>query len=542
MAGHELRTEIHAAEEAQEPTIAASKARIGAAKQQMVRAQALPAVSSWRSNRKNDVLDAINAQFNPRRWKGRTKRRFEALPQDKQDAIRADLAELRHELRAINKQMLWTASSDVAVMRELEGDKLVPVSQRARRIARALFKGVAGRHKWPRFQNMAMRMDYRAGEKHAWLEPSQTKTFTWWLTLKTGGNSIVLPIRGWGRGHDDRAQGALRPGALGKTVNIVGNDDGSIRVVINRDMTEVFKASRAAYLPSIDVLGMDFGMNTLFATSEGDLLGQNFKEKLMPMADLATAIERREQKAGRKPRDCAAYRGLITRMRGMIDTEVNRALNHAVALHRPRAIAVEKLDFRGMGLSRRLNRVLSNCGRRAVERKLTDLAERYGIEIHEVDPAYTSQTCSCCGYVDKRQRQGEKFHCRHCGKRMHADVNGARNIAQAIGQAPDTVADSPEGRSRRAATSSGRSRRRKRQASSLSRTRSASLRILVRRFDERMASLGAVSRPRRGPSGARESAPDPRLTNPYWRRHSLLLGSRSDHGRNASNAACAVAT
>jgi putative transposase len=401
---------------------------------------------------------------------------------------------------------------------------------------------MAAKHKWPRFRNMSMRMDYRAGPSNAWLEPSDVDAFSWWLNLKTEGGPVALPIRGWGRGNNDRAQGALRQGALGKTVNLVGNDDGSIRIVLNRDMTDVFATSRAEYQPKIEILSFDFGLNTLVATSEGDLLGRGFKEKLLPLAAEAMKIMAREQKSGRKPGDCADYNRITQKMRGLIDTEVNRVFNHAVALHRPRIIAVEKLDFRGMGLSRKLNRILSNCGRSTVEKKLTDLAERYGIEIHEVEPAFTSQTCSCCGYVDKAQRKGEKFHCRHCGMRMHADVNGARNIAQAIGQASEVVAETPDRCSRRTAKTTDRPRRQKRKASSLSRTRSASLRALVRRFDERMTDLTAVSRPRRGLSGARESASDPRLKNPYWKRHSLLLKGKSEEGRNSKAAACAVAT
>jgi putative transposase len=529
MTGRQIRERLYAADEAMEPGIVASKMAIGAASQQMVRAQAMGTITSWIGNRKNDVSDAIQAQFNPRKWGGNAKRRFSALSDEARKTIETDLSELRHELSAINIQKLWMAPDDTAVMRKLGNGQLVSVSDRARRIAKAMFRGVAAKHKWPRFRNMSMRMDYRAGPSNAWLEPSDVDTFSWWLNLKTEGGPVALPIRGWGRGHGDRAQGALRQGALGKTVNIVSNDDG-------------FAASRATYEPKIEILSFDFGFNTLVATNQGDLLGRGFKEKLLPLAEEAMEVMAREQKAGRKPGNCADYNALIGQMRGLIDTEVNRVFNHAVALHRPRVIAVEKLDFRGMGLSRKLNRILSNCGRGTVEKKLNDLAERYGIEIHEVEPAYTSQTCSCCGYVDKAQRKGEKFQCRHCGMRMHADVNGARNIAQAIGQASQVVAETPDGCSRRTAKTTDVPRRQKRKASSLSRTRSASLRVLVRRFDERMTDLSAVSRPRRGLSGARESASDPRLKNPYWKRHSLLLKGKSEQGRNSKAAACAVAT
>jgi putative transposase len=59
------------------------------------------------------------------------------------------------------------------------------------------------------------------------------------------------------------------------------------------------------------------------------------------------------------------------------------------------------------------------------------LAERGG-ELIEVPAAYTSQTCSCCGVVDKDSRKDQAtFECGHCGHADNADTNAARNIHQA---------------------------------------------------------------------------------------------------------------
>ena len=299
-------------------------------------------------------------------------------------------------------------------------------------------------------------------------------------------------------------------------------------------MTKVFAESRESYRPLTDVLALDFGLTNLFASNHGDLVGRGFMRKIRPVAEHADREARRMQQAGRKPRESALSRDLVRRLRATIEAQVNRAMNHMVAMHRPRVLAVEKLDFRGSKLGRRMNRVLTNCGRGAMARKLADLADRYGIEIHEVDPAYTSKTCSCCGYVDAKNRTSgtEQFDCRFCGRRMHADVNGARNIAAAVtGQPANTEAAKEDGRSALPGAPSPVGRRRTRKASSTPRTRSFALREIVRRFDESMTEHSAVSRPRRGRPGARESATDPRLTNPYWKRHSLLTG-RSAEGRN----------
>ncbi|MDD3566121.1 MAG: transposase [Methanothrix sp.] len=48
-----------------------------------------------------------------------------------------------------------------------------------------------------------------------------------------------------------------------------------------------------------------------------------------------------------------------------------------------------------------------------------------------VDARYTSQKCSECGHIYKRNRNGSSFRCRKCGFELHADLNASRNIAQA---------------------------------------------------------------------------------------------------------------
>ncbi len=57
-------------------------------------------------------------------------------------------------------------------------------------------------------------------------------------------------------------------------------------------------------------------------------------------------------------------------------------------------------------------------------------AARAGVPLVYVDPAYTSQMCSSCGHVSKKNRPSQAtFCCTSCGFAEHADVNAARNIA-----------------------------------------------------------------------------------------------------------------
>jgi putative transposase len=57
-------------------------------------------------------------------------------------------------------------------------------------------------------------------------------------------------------------------------------------------------------------------------------------------------------------------------------------------------------------------------------------AEERGCMVVAVDPRHTSQSCSRCGHTARNNcRSRDLFMCRKCGYELHADLNGARNIA-----------------------------------------------------------------------------------------------------------------
>ncbi|WP_263428242.1 transposase [Arthrobacter sp. NicSoilB8] len=58
-------------------------------------------------------------------------------------------------------------------------------------------------------------------------------------------------------------------------------------------------------------------------------------------------------------------------------------------------------------------------------------AESAGREFIQVNPAYTSQTCSECGHREAANRNGKVFHCLSCGHEDDADHNAAVNIYRA---------------------------------------------------------------------------------------------------------------
>jgi len=67
---------------------------------------------------------------------------------------------------------------------------------------------------------------------------------------------------------------------------------------------------------------------------------------------------------------------------------------------------------------------------RELQRHVEYKAEEYGIDVDDVNPAYTSQRCSHgdCGFTHEDNRDEDEFECLKCGKQLHSDYNAARNI------------------------------------------------------------------------------------------------------------------
>lgn len=174
-------------------------------------------------------------------------------------------------------------------------------------------------------------------------------------------------------------------------------------------------------------IGIDWGLTSLVSTSEGQLLGLSLypwlKERDQELLELTRSLQRQ----GIKPRSSRRYRALNRRISHYVKNEVGRVLNQ-LAEQDIKSITCEDLDFRGRGLSRRTRVIVSRAGRSAFKQKLADLTETHGIEVHSINPAYTSQQCSGCGIPTSENRKGSSFRCVHCGKTLHADINAARNI------------------------------------------------------------------------------------------------------------------
>lgn len=432
---------------------------VGAARLQMVRYQVVGALKSFIANRANDFADMVQKS---------------GLP-----------ADTKRLLHGLNRREAWFKREAVMI----DGAE---VPEDIRRLARSIMRHVLAYHRKPDLSRIGMVIDQRAATL---AEAKSAKEFPLWLRLSTldKGQRIDIPLRSY-------PYFQARQGKRALTIQVnQDRDSGTLLVGVITDITEACATAKANYAPLRDSMSLDFGLATLLATNEGDLLGRGWLEKLRRYDSRIAKIAQHRQRSGDKPRTSARYRAAVADLRGFVKTEIGRILNRLIALKKPAHLVVERLDFRVPGLSKRLNRILQNCGRSVFRAKLRDIEERLGVTSEEVNPAYTSQTCSCCGYVDTRNRRDQKaFTCLWCGSTMHADVNAARNIGA----------------------------RRSRPIGSVWQAKAAILRDLVNAFTERNPAL------RRG-TGQRGLPADPRLSNPYFR--DLTDAARSSAAETPDN-------
>lgn len=299
------------------------------------------------------------------------------------------------------------------------------VSQEARTLYCQLLRQARKQITFPDVKAPRLVLDSRTGI----LSPAKREGhFAHWLAVSTlvKGQRVQLPLR-----LSEYAQRA--PGEFANSLEIQVKQ-GKLHVSLWKKATPEqykewhFKSGTGKAYPSKTV-ALDFGLCTLLASSEGNCYGRYWLDRLTVYDKQLTALAAQRQRLGLKTRS-PKYDSLINRIRGFIKTEVGRIVNQFVR-ERPdlEIVVLEKLRFSSPHLSRRLNRIIQNCGLRKLKDKFQELAVVYGFSVVEVNPAYTSQTCSHCGWVSRGNRPSQKvFKCELCGKTCHADFNASRNL------------------------------------------------------------------------------------------------------------------
>ena len=317
----------------------------------------------------------------------------------------------KHRLLTLNKTSLWF-SKDVTL-------RNITISQADLKLARRIFKQVRGRS--PAMKNPSMLLD----RKVAKLEPSTDSTFDGWIRISTleKGHPVCLPIKGYNYCRE-------KTGELQQSVQVIVDLKAQ---TVDYGIIKDVAPTKTAQTGEHKVVGLDLGIVELINTSTGNKYGLT----LYPLLKKYDRIIQRQIKG----RMCA---GLMTnspwiaelhaKVAQLIKNEVGRALNKLIEQEAPSVLVIENLtnlsrDTRkDPRLSKTMRRLLSRCGISQVRVRILQKCEEHGIDLVQVNPAYTSQECQQCHHVEAKNRKRKAFRCLRCGKKTDADYNGSVNV------------------------------------------------------------------------------------------------------------------
>ena len=177
-------------------------------------------------------------------------------------------------------------------------------------------------------------------------------------------------------------------------------------------------------------IGVDLGIVNIASTSDGQMFSG---AHLNHVRNRNLRLRRKLQKKG-----TPSARRLLRKRSGRENrfaTDVNHCISKKLvteAKRTGRGIALEDLEgIRDRARFRKPQRVMLHSWSFAQLGAFTRYkGRRDGVPVVFVDPRYTSQQCSHCGHIDRKNRKNQaSFACTGCGFVDHADLNAALNIA-----------------------------------------------------------------------------------------------------------------
>jgi len=175
-------------------------------------------------------------------------------------------------------------------------------------------------------------------------------------------------------------------------------------------------------------IGIDVGLHSLLAFSDGTLVENPrwMRSALEEMRAKQRRLSRRKKGSSRRRKaafQVAKLHEHIHNQRRDFWHKETRKLVDAYAL-----IAIEDLNLSFMTHNHHLALSAHDAGLGMFRRMLESKVENTGSQVIAVPPAYTSQMCSGCGEIARKDLSVRTHSCPRCGLTLDRDVNAAVNI------------------------------------------------------------------------------------------------------------------
>lgn len=225
------------------------------------------------------------------------------------------------------------------------------------------------------------------------IDLEHTTSFDGWITLGSIGNKmkLIIPFKRHKHFNKMMLNGKLKDG---------------IRIS-KEEITFMFELPEVVKKTDGEVLGIDVGIKNVLSCSNGYTSGADIH---------GHTAETIMKKIARRKKGSVGFRKACTHRTNYI--------NHVISqLNVDSYKQVNIEDIKDLRKGKRNNRFMSSWTYTEVFDKLESYCESHGVLVNKVDPVYTSQRCSVCGWTQKSNRNGKKFKCQACGQTQDADLN-----------------------------------------------------------------------------------------------------------------------
>jgi transposase, IS605 orfB family len=191
-------------------------------------------------------------------------------------------------------------------------------------------------------------------------------------------------------------------------------------------------------------VGVDLGIKTLATVSDGTTI-PNIKT-FRRVRILKKRLKRLQRKVARKYLINGCNKHNKTKNIIKLERQIkliyrslrNIRINHIrkfvseLVKKRPRYVAIEDLNVKGMMKNKHLAKDVANCSFYTIREHLIRKARERSIVVRLVDRFYpSSKTCSNCGSYKKDLKLNQRvYHCNTCQEKIDRDLNAALNIAK----------------------------------------------------------------------------------------------------------------
>jgi len=235
------------------------------------------------------------------------------------------------------------------------------------------------------------------------VEKAKNTSFNYWVRIATldKGYPVLIPIKSYDYANNYFNKWELINGGR------LQNKDGKWSLILSFEKKTLDKRKKG------EVIGVDIGYRKLLTTSDKEFLGKDIKR-------LTEKSARRKQKSKNWIQTGDEIRNYVNRVAKLF---FNRPLK-IVVLENLRNLKKDKHKKWSKKVNRRFNFWLYG----SLIKRIKELGERLGVQVVLIPPAYTSQECPACGYIEMLNRRGELFKCTQCSFSEDADYVGALNI------------------------------------------------------------------------------------------------------------------